>query len=75
MGGTGALEGGNDFILGFRQRPMQAVAVGGFDQQQVGLRHHFFRVVQDGALGHAEIPRENQLARPAVIVDRHFQPG
>jgi hypothetical protein len=75
VGVARALEGRNDFVLGFRKGAVQAVAVGRFDEQHVGFGHDLLGVVQHRAAGHAEVAGKNQFARPAFAADRHLQPG
>jgi hypothetical protein len=75
VAGLGAPDGGDDFVLGFGQGAVQAVAVGGFDEQHVSLGDNLFGVVQHRAVAHAQVAGKHQPARPAFAAHRHLQPG
>ena len=74
VGGAGALDGVDDFVLGLGHGAVRAVAVGRFDEQQVGLGDDFFGVAQHRSIVHSEVARKDQFARAASVDDVDFEP-
>jgi hypothetical protein len=64
----------DQLLLGRLERLVQAVAVGRFDQQHVGLLDRL-RIVQHRPRRHADIAREHQLARGAALFQPHLGDG
>jgi hypothetical protein len=73
----GALEGGDDLVLGFGQRTVQAVAVGRFDQQHVGLAGGG---AGSHSTGRSDMPRSPEktsrrgLPSPATVTSSQADP-